>query len=296
MSHHTPFSIQIFVADGDPDGLRIIERSNWSGQAVIFPRSLLPEVKQRDEFSQTGVYLLLGPDSSGEGERLYIGEGDPVLPRLESHYREKDFWNRAIFFSALRGHLNKAHIQYLEHRLVALASTARRLPLENGNKPGMPTLHEADKANMEVFLSHILEILPLLGVTAFEQADASTNTAPDTEDNNLLLLRHKGMLATGRETTREFVVHKRAQISSKETPSLGNGIHNQRQKLIDNGIINCSTTPWTLNQDYGFSSASTAASVIMGRQANGRTEWQNQHGTTLKAMQEAQITKKDNSL
>lgn len=72
----SPFSIRIFVADGDPDGLRLVERSNWIGKAVIFPRTLLPKIKQRDEFSQTGVYLLLGPRPDGEGEMLYVGEGD----------------------------------------------------------------------------------------------------------------------------------------------------------------------------------------------------------------------------
>jgi hypothetical protein len=57
----TPFSLRIFVADGDPDGLRIVERSNWIGKALVFPRALLPQVKQRPELAQTGVYLLLGP-------------------------------------------------------------------------------------------------------------------------------------------------------------------------------------------------------------------------------------------
>ena len=61
MSATTPFSLRIFVADGDPDGLRLVERSNWIGKAVVFPRALLPTVKRRDEFNQTGVYLLLGP-------------------------------------------------------------------------------------------------------------------------------------------------------------------------------------------------------------------------------------------
>ena len=28
-----PFSLRIFVADGDPDGLRVVERSNWIGKA-----------------------------------------------------------------------------------------------------------------------------------------------------------------------------------------------------------------------------------------------------------------------
>jgi Domain of unknown function (DUF4357) len=93
-----PFSLRIFVADGDPDGLRVVERSNWIGKALVFPRALLPKVKQRDELGQTGIYLLLGPRDDGEGEKLYIGEGDPIRPRLESHYAQKDFWTRAVCF------------------------------------------------------------------------------------------------------------------------------------------------------------------------------------------------------
>ena len=57
----TPFSLRIFVADGDPDGLRIVDKSNWIGKALVFPRALLPQVKARPELAQTGVYLLLGP-------------------------------------------------------------------------------------------------------------------------------------------------------------------------------------------------------------------------------------------
>ena len=54
----TPFSLRIFVADGDPDGLRIVDQSNWIGKALVFPRALLPQVKARPELAQTGVYLL----------------------------------------------------------------------------------------------------------------------------------------------------------------------------------------------------------------------------------------------
>lgn len=43
----TPFSLRIFVADGDPDGLRIVDKSNWIGKALVFPRALLPQVKAR---------------------------------------------------------------------------------------------------------------------------------------------------------------------------------------------------------------------------------------------------------
>jgi hypothetical protein len=50
----TPFSLRIFVADGDPDGLRIVDKSNWIGKALVFPRALLPQVKDRSERRGSG--------------------------------------------------------------------------------------------------------------------------------------------------------------------------------------------------------------------------------------------------
>ena len=126
----------------NPFSLRVVERSNWIGKALNFPRALLPRVKQRDELGQTGVYLLLGPRDDGEGEKLYIGEGDPIRPRLESHCAQKDFWTRAVCFVAAPGQLNKAHVQILEANLVRLVN-AKRMPLNNGNAPAEPTLSEA---------------------------------------------------------------------------------------------------------------------------------------------------------
>ena len=61
MSTAQPFSLRIFVADGDPDGLRVVERSNWIGKALVFPRALLPRVKARDELGQTSMHQRLGP-------------------------------------------------------------------------------------------------------------------------------------------------------------------------------------------------------------------------------------------
>ena len=55
---------------------------------------------------------------------LYVGEGDPIRTRQGSHYLQKDFWTRAIGFTTTTtttgGQLNKAHLQFLESRLIAL--------------------------------------------------------------------------------------------------------------------------------------------------------------------------------
>jgi hypothetical protein len=282
----TPFSLRIFVADGDPDGLRIVERFNASARAVVFPRALLPQVKTRPELQQTGVYLLIGPRSDGEGDLLYVGEGDPILPRLQDHQSKKDFWTRAIGFVAVGGLLNKAHVQFLEARLIALARAAKRVPLDNGNSPGEPTLNEADRADMEVFLAHMLGMLPVLGVHAFESAPAVAAKA-----SPVLSCKGKGVLASGYESSQGFVVKTGSQAVANTVPSMKQhvrGMFDLRQELLANGVLVLADGLYRFTQDYSFSSPSTAAAVVLGRSANGRVEWKDAQGRTLKALQEAQ--------
>ena len=289
MSSNPPFSLRIFVSDGDPDGLRIVERSNWVGKAVIFPRPLLPTIKQRTEFQQTGVYLLVGPKPDGDGEILYIGEGDPIKPRLESHFANKDFWTRAVCFVAAPGQLNKAHVQFLEAALIALAKEAKRMPLDNANTPTEPSLSEADRADMLVFLTNMLGMLPVLGVHAFEKAAPMTTVAA----NVLLYCKGKGVTATGYESSQGFVVKAGSQAAATTTPSMKQhlpAVCELRHELIANGVLvlaeSNSAAGYRFTQDSVFSSPSTAADVVLGRSANGRTEWRDADGVTLRERQE----------
>ena len=51
---NAPFSLGIFVTNGDSDGLRIVDKSNWIGKALVSPRALLQQIKARPELAQTG--------------------------------------------------------------------------------------------------------------------------------------------------------------------------------------------------------------------------------------------------
>lgn len=288
MTRNPPFSLRIFVSDGDPDGLRIVEKSNWIGKALVFPRALLPQVKARPELAQTGVYLLLGPRPDGEGDMLYVGEGDPILPRLQDHQAKKDFWTRAIgFTTTTAGQLNKAHVQFLESRLIALARAAKRMPLDNANQPAEPSLSEAERADMEVFLGHMLGMLPVLGVHAFEQAPK----APAAKAGPVLTCKGKGVQAMGYEASQGFVVRAGSQAVADTVPSMAlhvRGMYDLRQELIGNGVLDLQGGLYQFTQDYSFSSPSTAAAVVLGRSANGRIEWKAADGRTLKELQEAE--------
>jgi Domain of unknown function (DUF4357) len=287
MSNQTPFSLRIFVADGDPDGLRLVERSNWIGKAVMFPRALYPQVRNRPEFQQTGVYLLLGPRTQGDGDTLYIGEGDPVRPRLENHYANKDFWTRAVFFVAGPGQLNKAHVQYLEAQLVSRANAAKRMPLENGNNPSEPSLSEADRADMDVFLDNILGMLPVLGIHAFEQSPIIVMKG----ETPVLTCQGRGVMASGHDTPQGFVVQTGSFAAIDEVPSLKDHFPNVcevRADLLKSGVLVPEDNKLRFTQDYTFNSPSLASAVVMGRSSNGRIDWKDTNGRTLKQLQEAQ--------
>lgn len=281
-------SIRIFVPDGDPDGLRMVERSNWIGKALVFPRSLVPDIKAREEFSQTGVYVLIGPRDDGEGEAIYIGEGDPVLPRIENHYANKDFWTRAAFFVTSGIGLNKAQVQYLEHRLLLLAREAKRVKLENRTQPSLPSLHEADTADMDVFLENMLQIMPLIGISAFERPKR-----PMQRKQIRLFCSGKGVRAEGFESSEGFVVMEGSQAHGHTVRSMETrvpGYLELRNSLIDAGVLVGESEHYRFAQDYSFNSPSAAAAVVLGRSANGRREWADANGRELRAIQEAAVS------
>ncbi len=286
MDKPSGFSIRIFLPDGSPDGLRIIEKSNWSGRGVVCPRPLFPKAKSRSEFGKTGVYILLGPSEVGDVQRLYIGEGDPVLPRLDQHAAKKDFWTSAIFFISKDETLNKAHIQYLESKLITLAREVQRCELDNTTAPELPTLSEMDAADAEGFLTEMILCLPVLGVTAFTRPTVANR-------EKLLHLKARGIEGRGYETNDGFVVIKGSTANKTEVPSVQNFVSSLRKSLIDRNILKPQGDHLVLTQDYVFNSPSSAACALTGRSANGRVEWKDKTGRTLKDIQESQIAGKE---
>jgi len=94
-----PFTIRIFVPEGDPEGIRIIDRLSSTGIFFSFPRSKWEEVKRRPEFGQAGIYILSGyADPKDELPTVYVGQADVVKSRIDQHEKNKDFWDKAVVF------------------------------------------------------------------------------------------------------------------------------------------------------------------------------------------------------
>jgi hypothetical protein len=166
-----PYTIHIFVVEGDPEGVKIVDRQNWTGWGIAFPRSAWPRIMERPEFKTAGIYVLSGYDegSSDELPTIYVGQGDEIRTRLESHYSDKDFWDWGYVFVSKGKALNRAHTTWLEHVLIDRADKVKQCHLDNSTRPREPQLSESDRADTQGFLNEMLRILPLLNVRAFEK-------------------------------------------------------------------------------------------------------------------------------
>src|SRR2546426_6874793 len=169
----TSATIKLFLPDGDAKGLRTAEISNWTGKALAAPRTELDRLVAREECEKAGVYVLTGSDPATNVPHAYIGEAEVIRDRLRQH-KGKEFWVSAIVFVSKDENLTKAHMRYLESRLLSEAGQVGRFSLEQNQASGSK-LPESDREDMEVFLSRIRRLLPVLGsdlLTPIAQARA----------------------------------------------------------------------------------------------------------------------------
>ena len=273
-------TIKIFLIDGEPNGLKTAELSNWVGQAIVIPRNKLKEIKQRPECNKPAVYFLVGKESE---EALlptaYIGEAENLWNRLSTHDSSKDFWQTAVAFVSKDNNLTKAHVRYLESRCLSIANKAKRYDLENGTESSLPSLSEADMSEMEEFLENLKLLLSALGypilheVVAREQKDAS---------DPVFICKGKDALATGRMTNDGFVVYQ----GSTATTNISNAVIDRNQKIIEKLLLNKylekkGDNLYIFVKDYVFNSPSAASDIVLGNSTSGWKKWKTKDDRTL---------------
>lgn len=279
-------TIKIFLIDGDPNGRMSCELSNWTGKAYKIPRIKIKDCTDRDDLVSTGVYLLFGKDEEGK-DLVYIGEAETILKRLNQHLNQKDFWNETIVFISKDENLNKAHIKYLENRLHDIAKNTNRYKVENFITPTQSSISEPDQAEMEEFLENIKMLVNTLGHKVFEE---KRDFRPKQKKETLFIKAARGADAEGEPTSDGFVVFKGSKAAGSTVPSMTSNFLNLRQKLIDEKAIVENGNCYEFVEDYIFSSPSTAAAMVMGRNANGLTEWKLYSGITLKEYESSEIS------
>ena len=275
------YVLTILVATGDPEGVRTVEKSNWTGLGVTFGRSDLATAAEL--ITLPGVYILLGEDQDEDFDgQIYVGQGEKVGARLQQHQRDdaKEFWTHTVVFVSKDSSLNRAHLLYLEADLIGLAHTAKRVRIANKDRPARPVLSPAAEAEAAGFLAEMLAILPVIGVRAFERPTASSVAA-----RRRYFLKGPDTYGEGEERPDGFLVLAGARGRVTEAEALSPGYSRMRERLVSTGVFVEEGGGYRLVEDRLFRSPSRAAAALLGRNSNGRVEWKDANGTTLKQHQ-----------
>lgn len=291
-------SIRIYLPNETVAGIRHAEIANWTGQALACPRALFSELRGWPEVQRPGVYILFGVNDETDAEIAYIGEAEVLADRLQSHLSGKEFWSELVTFSSKDENLTKAHVRYLEARLVSMATEANRCQLENNVAPALPSLPRADRDAMEEFLVFAKTLLGVLGhrlldplvvrVKAMDaQIDAvvrnlSTPAAKILEPSSIFHLRVSGLHARAVWTEEGMVVFEGSDAALAPASSLTGGAVAMRQMLISSGVLASLSDKMIFNRDYMFKTPSQAAGIVAGYSINGRYNWKLDDGTTFK--------------
>lgn len=275
-------TIHIFLIDGEPTGLKTTEMDNWTGQALLIPRSKLQEAKNRPEVNKPSIYFLIGKNEEDESKPLvYVGEAGNFWTRICQHEGEKDFWQTAIAFSSKDDNFTKIHAGYLENTCYEMALKAGRCELQNSSTPIKHLLPEREIAAQTTFLNYLKILLASLGYTFLEPL-ISQNVVD--KENPIFTCEGKGAIAKGRLTTEGFIVYTGSTAVREKYYSTYATKKNPKtiKNLIDNGYLAIQDDDFfVFLKDYPFNRPSAASDIILGNSSNGWDVWRTADKKTL---------------
>ncbi|MDW4499656.1 GIY-YIG nuclease family protein [Sulfitobacter sp. D35] len=279
-------SVRLYLADGTATGILTAEIMNWTGHVLAAPRTRLEDALGRSELKRTGVYLLYGPDDQGSSlTRVYVGEGDEIGKRLYEHNKSKDYWDHFIAVTSKDMNLTKAHVRFLEGRVIGLIESAKRSVIDNSTAPSFELLPEADISDMHTFLEEMQLIFPVIGFDLLKQQKSkaggtairhtATQLEPELAEVTFILEnKGAGISARAVESEGEFVLMAGSVGSLKEKVSFNEKVKSFRDEAKNFGImVHEGERNFRLCEDVSFGSPSAAAVFLFGTSRNGRTDW-----------------------
>ncbi|MET3812565.1 GIY-YIG nuclease family protein [Arthrobacter sp. UYEF3] len=279
-----PQTIQIYLPQGDPAGIRMAEITTRTVRVFDVPRTLLTEFLKMPEASQVGLYFLFGA-SEDASEVCYIGQTGNVGGRLKQHTVTKDYWERALVAVSLTNTWTDTHVGYMEWQAIDKSLRSDRFKLMNGNGASNRHTPAPLEADCNEYLDTISVLLTTLGFPVMEPLQKhESNLVPlqsAVSSAHYLSFTSQGCEGRGTLTPEGLVV----QAGSYGRPLESNGcqawIVNLRRKLKEQGVVEITSDRLTLLKDHLFNSPTAAGVTLVGRSLNGRTSWKNAAGKTL---------------
>ena len=274
-------TIQMCIFDGNPNGRIMCELSNWNGRVYKISRNDLSEFANRPDCEYTGVYFIFGKYEDNK-DTVYVGEAEKMLVRLKQHLKDHNYWNDCVVVISKDNILNKAHVKYLENKFYTLAVDAKRSSIINNTVPTCSSISEFDESMLSEFIENARLLVNTLGYKVFDRIDTSV-VENENSDTIFHIAAARGADAKGLLVPDGFMVIKGSKIAKDTVPSMASNLVNLRNIMLEKNIIN---QEFVFVTDYIFTSPSLAAAIVMGRNANGRTEWKNINNKSIKDIEE----------
>ncbi len=269
-------TIQVFLTDGSPRGIKLAEITSNIELAVFIPRNQINEAGKREEVFLPGLYFLFGESETSSKPIVYIGQSRNTLDRIKKNDHQKDFWNYAVLIVSKTKSFTQTQIEYLEALAVSKAIEANRYEIENGNTPRHFKVSETLEADLLDNFDTIKILLSTLGFPLFEGLAGSAK-----KQAARLFCKAKNAKAEGEYGDDGLVVFKGSAAVAEFAPTSNSGLFLLRNKLIESKVLEKEGDVCVFKEDYLFSSPSAAAAQIQGRNANGWVEWKDAKGRTL---------------
>jgi hypothetical protein len=293
-------SINIFLLDGDPNGIRVAQISVSTIQAIAFRRNQLRRVRDAfPEIERPGVYILIGADENETDRQFaYIGESEGVGARLSYHNANetgrdaKGFWTDTVVLISKDENLTKSHARYVEACLIRSVGGNLRWSLPNTRMPSEDAgkLPLSDRVAMDEFVDQSKTLSGALGWDLFrdmrgQAAEAMPVDHVFSEDAPVgsprFFFRGKGFAAEMElGPSGDIVVKSGSKARVRTTTTIPRGTTNLRSTMLDKGVLRQEADSLVFTSDYSFPSASAAAAAVIGASANGRILWKLPDGRT----------------
>ena len=295
-----PRSINIFLLDGDPNGIRVAQLSMSTIQAIAFRRNQLRRVRDTfPEIERPGVYILIGADETHQDRQLaYIGESEGIGARLSHHNSNeagrdaKGFWTDTVVLISKDENLTKSHARYVESSLIRNIGGIIRWSIPNSKRPSDDAgkLPLQDRVDMDEFVDQTKTLVGALGWDLFREIKGRTQEAasPATDVSQpanaasavfaFIGDGYAAKMVVG--LSGEFVVTEGSKARARTTPTVPKGTVALRETLLVKGVLRRDGDFQVFTSSYSFSSPSAAASAVIGASANGRFLWKLPDGAT----------------
>lgn len=147
---------------------------------------------------------------------------------------------------------------------------------------------EEKQSELDEVVENVLMIVGTLGYRVFIPMTTNVDQQTRNDAEQYLYLKRKMkksnqiIEAKCERTTEGFVVLEGSQVEMIDSPAIPTSLKELRKELIKENVIK----DGILQEKQLFSSPSYAAAFVLGMNTNGRMDWKDKDGKTLKELEE----------